>query len=94
MLNRNPADGRAHFGLAAEFEKLGDWDQVIGHLQAYLQLAEDQGNAWGRLARAHVATGDVPAAAAAYRKGIEAARQHGHPSMAAEFEDALSELTV
>jgi DNA-binding SARP family transcriptional activator len=92
MLARNPRDARAHFGLAAEFEKNSDWPRVIQHLELYLESAEDQGNAWGRLARAYLAKGNVGAAARAYRTGIEAARAHGHPSMAAEFEEALEEL--
>ncbi|MGH7471736.1 MAG: hypothetical protein ACRENP_27615 [Longimicrobiales bacterium] len=94
MLARNPADSRAHFGLAAEFEKLGQWHLVKEHLEAYLLMAADQGNAWGRLARAQIASGDSKAAAQSYRSGIEAARRHGHPSMADEFEQALSDLTV
>ncbi len=93
LLTRNPQDGRAHFGLAAEFEKRADWSQVIDHLKQYLDLTEDQGNAWGRLAKAHAASGNLPDAAQAYRKGIDAARRHGHPSMAAEFETALEDLT-
>jgi len=92
LLQRNPKDARAHFGLAAEYEKQADWIQVIAHLTQYLELAEDQGNAWGRLAKAHLATGKSDAAAAAYDRGIEAAQRHGHPSMAAEFEDARADL--
>jgi hypothetical protein len=92
MLDRNPADRRAHFGLAAEFEKSQQWDLVISHLRAYLESADDQGNAWGRLARAQLATGDRPGAAESYRKGIDSANRHGHPSMASEFEDALYAL--
>ena len=92
MLDRNPDDPRAHFGLASELEKQACWTEVVVHLRRYLELTEDQGNAWGRLARALAATGDVSAAAAAFAKGIEAARRHGHPSMAADFEEALEEL--
>ncbi|MGH7461319.1 MAG: tetratricopeptide repeat protein [Longimicrobiales bacterium] len=92
MLARNPYDARAHFGLAAEYEKVGDWNRVIEHLVKYLAQADDQGNAWGRLANAYRATNDLRAASRAYRNGIEAARKHGHPSMAAEFEDALETL--
>jgi predicted Zn-dependent protease len=92
LLTRNPNDTRAHFGLAAEFEKNSNWPQVIHHLQLYLQNTQDQGNAWGRLARAYQATGNLEAATRAYRSGIQAAYAHGHPSMAAEFEAALEEL--
>ena len=92
LLARNPRDGRAHFGLAAEYEKRSEWEQVISHLTEYLSLSEDQGNAWGRLARAHIALHHTDAAAQAFEEGIAAARRHGHPSMAAEFEAAREDL--
>jgi len=45
------------------------------------------------LATAHLALGSEEAAKDAYRKGIEAARRHQHPSMAEEFEAAIAELS-
>lgn len=92
MLERAPDDPRALFGLALEHEKLGDWRQVVAYLERYLQRTEDEGNAWGRLAQAQLRLGDDEAARAAWRRGIETAQRHGHPTMAAEFEDALAEL--
>lgn len=92
MLERNPSDPRIHFGLAAEYEKLGDWENVIASLEAYLNLADDQGNAWGRLGNAFVQTGRIEEARQAYARGIEAAYAHGHPSMASEFEGILADL--
>lgn len=89
MLERNPNDARLRFGLANEYEKLGQWEKVAEELRAYLDLAEDEGNAWGRLGRALRELGHDDEAKEAYRKGIEAAYAHGHPSMAAEFEDIL-----
>jgi len=92
MLARNPGDPRAHFGLAAEYEKLGDNDRVIAHLERYLALTDDEGNAWGRLGTALVRQGRTEEARRAYERGIEQARHHGHPSMAGEFEMALEDL--
>lgn len=89
MLERNPNDARAHFGLAAEYEKLELWDAAVEELQQYLAMTEDQGNAWGRLGKALGLAGRADDARAAYQKGIEQARKHGHPSMAAEFEEIL-----
>ncbi len=88
----NPNDPRLRFGLALEYEKLGRWSQVADELREYLALTDDQGNAWGRLAGALRALGREGEARDAYRRGIEAARRHGHPGMAAEFEEALEEL--
>lgn len=92
MLERNRDDARAHFGLASELEKRGEWQRVVHHLREYLRVADDQGNAWGRLGRALSALGDHAAARAAYERGVAAANQHGHPTMAAEFEAMLEEL--
>ena len=92
MLERNPDDARAHFGLASELEKRGDWQRVVHHLREYLRVADDQGNAWGRLGKALTEMGDLHAARAAYANGASAAHRHNHPSMAAEFEALLDEL--
>lgn len=92
MLERNPGDVRVHFGLAAEYEKRGDWGNVIASLEEYLRLADDQGNAWGRLGNAYVQTGRIEDAKQAYARGIEVAYAHGHPSMASEFEGVLADL--
>jgi E3 SUMO-protein ligase RanBP2 len=89
LIERNPADPRPHFGLAAEYEKLKRWQDVVTELRAYLALADDEGNAWGRLGRALQQLGQRDDARAALQSGIEAARKHGHPSMAAELEALL-----
>ena len=92
MLEKNPNDARALFGLANEFEKEEDWTEVVEQLSRYLNVAEDEGNAWGRLGHALRETGRTDEARAAYRKGIDTANAHGHPSMAAEFEEILGEF--
>ena len=91
LLDRNPNDTRALFGLANEFEKDGRWADVVEYLGRYLQLADDEGNAWGRLGRALREVGRDGEAREAYRRGIDVARAHGHPSMTAEFEAILGE---
>lgn len=92
MLEKNPEDPRAYFGLAAEYEKLELWDAAVEELQQYLARTEDQGNAWGRLGKAFMKAGREKEAREAYERGIEQARKHGHPSMAAEFEEVLEGL--
>ena len=88
----DPNDPRLRFGLALEYERLERWPQVVDELRAYLALADDQGNAWGRLGRALRELGREAEARDAYRRGVDAARAHGHPGMAAEFEESLDEL--
>jgi predicted Zn-dependent protease len=92
MLERNPNDPRVRFGLAAEYEKLELWEDVVAQLQHYLGMTDDQGNAWGRLGKALRQAGRSAESRAAYEKGIEAARRHGHPSMALEFVETLEEF--
>jgi len=91
MIERNPNDPRLRFGLALELEKLERWEDAAGELRAYLAHADDEGYAWGRLGRALRALGRDDEAKDAYGRGIEAAYRHGHPSMAAEFEEILEE---
>ncbi|HET8656161.1 MAG TPA: tetratricopeptide repeat protein [Longimicrobiaceae bacterium] len=92
MLEARPDDPRARFGLALEYERAGRWAEVVEQLERYLEGTDDQGNAYGRLGRALRELGRDDEAREAYRRGIEAASRHGHPSMAAEFEETLDEM--
>ncbi len=86
-----PDDPRARFGLALEYEKVGRWEEVVVELRRYLALADDEGNAYGRLGHALRQLGRGEEAQEAYRQGIRAATRHGHPTMAQEFEEILEE---
>jgi Flp pilus assembly protein TadD len=89
MAEARPGDPRPWFGLALEYEKAERWDDVVQTLRDYLGRTDDEGNAWGRLGAALRRLGRDDEAQEAYRKGIEAATRHGHPTMAGEFEDVL-----
>ena len=91
MKERSPDDPRPRFGLAAEYEKAGRWEDAVTELREYLDRTDDEGNAWGRLGHALRELGREEEARAAYRRGIEAAGRHGHPTMAAEFEEVLED---
>jgi|SRR6185436_16078614 len=91
MLASRPDDSRLLFGLALEYLKAGRLAQGVEALQRYLERADDEGNAWGRLGFALRELGKESEAKEAFRKGILAAQRHGHPSMAAELEEALGE---
>ena len=92
MAEARPDDPRARFGLALEYERVGRFEDVVTELRAYLSLADDQGNAYARLARALQHLGRDQEALAAYRDGIAAASRHGHPSMVEEYEEAVLNL--
>jgi Flp pilus assembly protein TadD len=90
LLEKRPDDPRLRFGLALEFEKEERWNDVVEQLRAYLAATDDEGNAWGRLGAALHRLGRIDEARDAYRRGIQAAHHHNHPSMAAEFEETLA----
>jgi Flp pilus assembly protein TadD len=92
MAADRPDDPRAHFGLALEWERQGAWEEVVASLRRYLQLTQDEGNAFGRLGHALRQLGRDEEARAAYRQGIDAAYRHGHPTMAMEFEEVLEDF--
>lgn len=92
MLEGRPDDTRALFGLALEYERLERWEDVVTVLTRYLAIAADEGNGYGRLARAYLQLGREDDARDAYRTGIITANRFGHPTMAGEFEDALDAM--
>ncbi len=92
MMEARPKDARPRFGLALEYEKQGRWAEMVDVLREYLQLTDDEGNAYGRLAQALRQLARDEEAREAYRTGIAAAQRHGHPTMAGEFEDALEAM--
>ena len=89
MLVSDPENTMVMFGLAKEYEKLGQHNDVIALLETYLTKADDEGNAYGVLADAYAKTGNREKAAETYQKGIEVSMAHGHPSMANEYRMTL-----
>jgi predicted Zn-dependent protease len=89
MLAGDPGNTMVMFGLAKEYEKAGDEAKVIELLERYLAAADDEGNAYGMLARAYERTTQLEKARESYQRGMEAAASHGHPSMAEEYKTIL-----
>lgn len=85
MLETDPENTMVMFGLAKEYEKTGDHASVIDMLETYLARADDEGNAYGVLANAYALSGEREKALEIYKKGIDVAMAHGHPSMANEY---------
>lgn len=90
MLASDPVNTSILFGLAKEYEKSGLDNELIETLSRYIDLSDDEGNAFGMLARAYERTGQRDKAKQAYEGGIAAATAHGHPSMAEEYRMTLS----
>jgi predicted Zn-dependent protease len=91
MLGNRPDDSRLRFGLALEYLKAGRKEDGVRELRRYLVEADDEGNGWGRLGSALFELGQDEEAREAYRRGIDAATRHGHPTMADEFREILAE---
>ena len=90
ILETDPANGAVLFGLAKEYEKAGLNQDLIEALNRYLAATDDEGNAFGMLARAYEKAGQRDQARTTYARGIEAAQRHGHPGMAEEYRMTLS----
>lgn len=89
MIEADPSNTMVMFGLAKEYEKLGQHAEVIRVLEDYLSRADDEGNAYGTLAGAYALSGDRDKAIETYKRGIDVSMAHGHPSMANEYRMAL-----
>jgi predicted Zn-dependent protease len=89
MLESDPENTMVRFGLANEYLKAEQYVKAIVALQDYLQRADDEGAAFGMLARAYEKTGQREKALESYQRGIEAAELHGHPSMAEDYRQTL-----
>jgi predicted Zn-dependent protease len=92
MLAVEPDNSMVMFGLAKEYEKLGDANEVIAWLETYLSIADDEGNAYGALAKAYDKIGNREKAKECYAKGIEVSLAHGHPTMAGDYQFNLDML--
>lgn len=92
MLVSDPINSSVLFGLAKEYEKVGQTAEMIETLERYLAVSDDEGNAFGMLARAYEQAGLGDQAKQTYQRGIDAATKHGHPSMAEEYRSALAEF--
>ncbi len=90
MLTTEPANTMVMFGLAKEYEKAGDETKLIATLERYLASADDEGNAFGMLARAYERTKQSDKAREAFQRGRDAAAAHGHPGMAEEYRTVLA----
>ena len=89
ILGGDPTNTAVLFGLAKEYEKSGDDPKLIETLERYLAAADDEGNAYGMLARAYERLKCADKARNAYRRGVEAATNHGHPGMAEDYRTIL-----
>lgn len=89
MLASDPDNSMILFGLANEFQKAEDWENTVTTLESYLAKADDEGAAYGMLAKAYERIGMREKAKSVYEKGVEVSMAHGHPSMANDYKMTL-----
>ncbi|MCH8029630.1 MAG: tetratricopeptide repeat protein [Candidatus Dadabacteria bacterium] len=89
LVEKNPASELGRYGLANEYMKLEMYPEAIEQINEYLKLKDDEGAVYRMLAEGYMKLGRKDEAIEAYKKGIESANRHGHPTMAEEFEDAI-----
>jgi len=58
MLESDPDNSMVLFGLANEYQKIEDWQKTIETLEIYLAKADDEGAAYGMLAKAYERAGE------------------------------------
>ncbi|HMF57824.1 MAG TPA: tetratricopeptide repeat protein [Pyrinomonadaceae bacterium] len=89
MLESEPENILVRFGLANEYLKAERYEEAIVAFNDYLQRANDEGAAFGMLARAYEKLGRREEARESLMRGIEASEKHGHPSMAEDYRMTL-----
>ena len=92
MLAADPNNALVRYGIANELIKAENFEEARASLLEYLSMHDDEGAAYRLLALANLRLGQVDNAREAYRRGMEVAMKHGHPSMAGEYEMALNDL--
>lgn len=94
MVKASPHDPRTRYFLAHELHRAGAWGEAAEHYAAAIELgAHDPGTAYKGLGQCLERAGAPERAAEAYRRGVEAARAHGHEGLADEIEDLLNDLS-
>ena len=89
MLASEPDNALVRFGLANEYLKEERYEEAIDAFEKYLANSDDEGAAFGMLARAYEKVGLPAKAREMLARGIEAATLHNHPSMAEEYKSLL-----
>ena len=93
LIQKNPKDALSRYMLALELHKIREFEEAVGHLEAYLDLKTDEGAAYRILADSLISLGRSDEARWALKQGIAASREHHHEGMAEEFEERLRELS-
>jgi tetratricopeptide (TPR) repeat protein len=94
MLEQDPKNTFARYGLAMEFAKSGDLDQAVAEFQTLIATDENYAAAYFHAGQALEKSGKLDEARAVYEKGIEVTTRKGDLHTRSEIEGALSLLPI
>lgn len=92
ILDQNPADKLARYGLAMEYVKAGEYEAAIGEFETLLATAPDYLYAYYHAGQVLEKLGRIEDARAMYQRGIEAAETAGDRHAQSELSAALAQL--
>jgi tetratricopeptide (TPR) repeat protein len=92
MLERNPGDSFARYGLAMEYKGAGDWESAMREFRALIAENPDYHAAYFHGGQTLERMGREEEAREMYREGVEAAARAGNAHAKAEMQGALDLL--
>ena len=92
MVDKNPKDSFARYGLAMEHAKQEEYGKAMDHFRKLWELHPDYAAAYFQAAQVLTKTGETEEARQVLTKGIEVASRGGDLHIKSEMEAALEEL--
>ncbi len=92
LLEQDPANELARYGLAMEYARAGEWEQAAEHLEALLEVNPDYAAAYFQLGQVLEKLGRIEQARQTYRLGIQVHERQGNQQARRELERALQLL--
>lgn len=92
MVERNPGDSFARYGLAMEYKGAGDWENAMCEFRALIAANPDYHAAYFHGGQTLERMGLEDEAREMYREGVDAAGRAGNAHALAEMQGALDLL--
>jgi tetratricopeptide (TPR) repeat protein len=92
MVEQNPTDGFARYGLAMEYRNTGDLDAAMGEFRALMAANPDYAPAYFHGGQTLERMGRVEEAREVYLRGVEVTARGGDPHARSEMQGALDML--
>jgi Flp pilus assembly protein TadD len=92
MVEQNPTDSFARYGLAMEYRNSGDLEAAMGEFRALMAANPDYGPAYFHGGQTLERMGRVDEAREVYRRGVEVTARGGDPHARSEMQGALDML--